>query len=199
MIRKILNYPFFYTLYAVLIGRIAFTKRYAKEFINAKSGQKILELGSGCGHIIPFLPEDTDYLGYDLSPVYVDYCQKKFPKRKFICQDVTEPINSEKTFDIVFSEALMAGLTDEQVLKMLENIKNNTTEGSTIILSDMDYKKENSAITNFLLEHERNTNLRQKADYIKLIKEANLKIKQIVDIDNAYLIPYSKVLFICSK
>ena len=199
MIRKILNYPFFYTLYAKLIGRVAFSKRYAETYVKAKSGQKVLELGSGCGHLIPYLPEDIDYLGCDFSQKYIDYCKRKFPKRNFLYQDITEPVKFDKTYDIVFSEGVMAGLTDEQIKKMIDNIKNNTDEHSTIILSDMDYKKENSAFTNFLLEHERGTNLRGKNDYIKLFEEAGLKINEIIYIKKAYIIPYPKVLFVCSK
>lgn len=196
--REILRIPFFYDLYITLIGGKKFFSGYVREYLKPLSRQSVLELGSGCGNITPYLPKDIDYTGFDFSQNCVDYSKKRFPERNFICQDISKDYPVYTNFDIIFSEGVMASMSDEQITGMLENIVKHADENTKIVLSDMNYCEENTFWQNFFLKKERGHNLRGKDDFIKLF-EKYLDIKEIIPVRDAFIIPNSKIVFICSK
>ena len=53
-------------------------------------GASILDIGCGTGDFLGFLKHqkiNTDYTGFDISPVMVEKCQERFPEAKFISGD----------------------------------------------------------------------------------------------------------------
>lgn len=77
---------------------------------------------------------------------------------------------------------------------MLETICKHTDENSRIILSDMNYVSENNFFVNFMLSHERGNNLRGKDDYLKFFTKY-FNVQKITILNDAYRIPYSKIIF----
>ena len=66
--------------------------------------RKILDLGCGLGHFYPFLKKNfrtVNYTGIDIVPAFISCAKKKYPRAKFICQDILVKDLNEK-FDYVF-------------------------------------------------------------------------------------------------
>src|SRR5438128_2131737 len=65
--------------------------------------RRVLDLGCGIGDFYPFLVEkfgQLDYTGIDLVAEMVDHAMKKYPRARFLCQDLfAQPL--EETFDYV--------------------------------------------------------------------------------------------------
>ena len=63
--------------------------------------RRVLDVGCGIGDFYPFLVEKfgrIDYTGIDLVAEMVDFASKKFPRARFLCQDLfADPL--EETFD----------------------------------------------------------------------------------------------------
>ena len=55
-------------------------------------GASLLDLGCGAGHLLEHIhrvgPADVRYLGADISPRFVELCQRKFPGESFTLVDV---------------------------------------------------------------------------------------------------------------
>ena len=195
--KRILKYPFFYNFYQITIGCRPFLKRFANDYLKIDTNQKVLDLGCGTGNVCCFLPQNIDYVGIDISPKYIEYASKKYSKFKFLCKSLAEEISLNKTFDVVYGEAILAGLTDEQCKMMFETILKHSNSKTRIILSDMNYSVDASFMKKFLFSNERNSNVRDEEAYLKLF-EPYFEVNKISVINDVYRIPYSKLVFECS-
>jgi len=196
-IKSILNHYFFYNLYQDLIGAKKYLKRYVNDYVKPSERQNILELGCGTGNLCAFLAKcDVNITGIDSSENYINYAQKKYPEQKFICSDITKPLELENTYNIVLAEAIISAISDENVLKMLQNIKKCCNDETRIIFSDMNYSDSAPFFQKFLMKNERNKYCRPKEKYAELISEY-FNIKTLSVMKDPYRIPYEKVIIEC--
>ena len=195
--KRILAYSFFYDLYQELIGCKTFLKRYADEYIRVKENQKILDLGCGTATICSFFPKNIKYVGIDISDKYIKTAKKSYPDFSFQCFNVCDEIMLDSPFDIIFGEAIISGLNEQQCISMFERIKKNSDKNTRIIFSDMNYRDDDNFFQKFLYKSERNSYIRRRDEYIELLSRY-FEIKKEVVISNIYIIPYSKLIFECS-
>ena len=195
--KRILAYPRIYNLYQSLIGANAYLRCFSEAFIKTEKGSRILDMGCGTANIVSFFSSEIEYIGIDFSQKYIDYASKKYAKQTFLCCNICEKNQLNGTFDIVISKGVMAGLTDEQLLKMFDVIVSLSDKKTRIILSDMNYHKNASFLEKFFECHERNKELRSKDDYVKLIGK-KFNIDKITELNNVYRIPYSRIVFECT-
>ena len=85
-IRKILDSGFFYDLYHDIIGTEK--KIFAKDYIGDVKGKKILDIGCGTAQIVRYLGDADEYVGFDMSPRYVEYARKKYRSMPNVSFDV---------------------------------------------------------------------------------------------------------------
>ncbi len=194
--RKILNNSRIYNFYQNLIGCKKFQKNFSNNFIKARAGENVLELGCGTGNVARFLNQNVNYIGVDYCKNYIDYASKKYPHFKFKHADLSSPITFDCKFDIIYAEAILSAMTDEQALNMFKIINSHINNNTRIIFSDMNYNCANSAFEKYMFEHERNSVIRTKDEYIALI-QPSFKIQNITVLDHIYRIPYSKLIFEC--
>ncbi|MFT7399187.1 class I SAM-dependent methyltransferase [Rheinheimera aquimaris] len=63
------------------------------ELFKGRENIKLLDVGCGLGHYLNYLnthhtSQDIQYTGLDISSVFIDHCQKKYPNSKFIQHDL---------------------------------------------------------------------------------------------------------------
>ncbi len=70
------------------------------EILNLKGGDRLLDLACGQGILERNIPQDTTYLGVDLSPSLISSAKSrcKNNSHRFLCADVTKPLTIEKDF-----------------------------------------------------------------------------------------------------
>jgi len=199
--KRILRIPQVYEFYINLIGGKKFFKNYADNFLAIKENQSVLELGCGPGNIIHFLPQKINYIGLDLNNDCINYCKKLFPSFDFLIKDIASDFEFNQKFDVIFSEGVMACLSDEQIENMLKNIYKHSKKDSRIVLSDMNFCSKNSKIQNFFLKRERGKNLRSTQDFLNIYKKFSdwLEIVEVIEIRKAFKIPNSKVIVISKR
>src|SRR5215470_6255351 len=81
-----LSTPFVYEAFHHLIGARRWLKRFAREVIRARSGDRVLDIGCGPGALVRCLPE-TAYIGFDRNQAYIERAKRKL-RGEFICDDV---------------------------------------------------------------------------------------------------------------
>src|SRR5436190_23144807 len=89
-VRSVLSLPSAHRFFQWLIG-ISRTRRVlAEEFIRAKSGERLLDIGCGTAEILDYLPE-VEYLGFDQNESYIRAARKRYgPRGSFVGGDVNE-------------------------------------------------------------------------------------------------------------
>src|ERR1039458_4251308 len=88
-LRPILAIPTAYQLWWNVVGGPAVAKVLVNEYVQPRAGARILEIGCGPGTIVSYLPP-SDYLGFDLSPEYIELAKRRFPKARFVCERVSK-------------------------------------------------------------------------------------------------------------
>lgn len=82
----------------------------------------ILELAPGYGRFTPYLAAHSKtYLGVDIAPNCVEFCQERFPEHRFFCNDgQTLPMIESGSVDFVFSFFSLIHAEKETVASYLQ-------------------------------------------------------------------------------
>ena len=70
---------------------------------------KVLDIGSGLGHLYSYLIEkgfDVDYTGIEINKEFVEQSKKTFPEAKFILGDIEQLDTLNVTFDYSFASGI---------------------------------------------------------------------------------------------
>ena len=77
------------------------------ELLAPQSGERILDLGSGTGHLTAQLAAaGTDVIGLDQSPAMLEQAQRAYPQLRFVLGDARDFAFAEP-FDAIFSNATL--------------------------------------------------------------------------------------------
>ncbi|MBL7011244.1 MAG: class I SAM-dependent methyltransferase [Candidatus Marinimicrobia bacterium] len=103
-----------------------------------KTNGTILELACGTGRVAePLLDKKYDYTGLDLSPVFIDHCQSKYPEGEFIMGDIRD-FNLGQKFDLIFIpfNSFLHLYTEEEMTQCLKSIQNHLSENGKFLLDN---------------------------------------------------------------
>jgi len=162
-----------YDLFQGLFGAERARRSLAQEYILAKPGMKVLDIGCGTGSILAHLP-DVDYLGFDLNPRYLEAARQRFGLRgRFICADVNAaPAEAEGRFDRVLALSLLHHLEDPEVLALMALARRLLAPGGRLITLDPCYRDGQPALARFLIDRDRGRNTRKEQEYLGLARNA---------------------------
>lgn len=112
-LRGLLKYSIIYNLFLKLIGYYNAMEILSNEYILAKSGQRILDVGCGSSLILNWLPKEITYSGYDLNNKHISYNKKKYKTHKYFCKRVSEMSSMENnSYDIALAISLIHHIND---------------------------------------------------------------------------------------
>ena len=69
-LQRWLDFPRLYDLFQDAIGGNALRRKFIRNHVRAKAGDKVIDIGCGPAQILPWLPE-VDYLGLDINPACI--------------------------------------------------------------------------------------------------------------------------------
>ena len=119
-IRSVLAIPTAYQFWWNMVGGPAYAKVLVNEYAQPSVGARILEIGCGPGTIVRYLPP-SEYLGFDLSPRYIELAKKRFPKARFVCERVSQfSLAKEQSFDVVLAHGIVHHLEDAEARQLFQ-------------------------------------------------------------------------------
>jgi SAM-dependent methyltransferase len=118
-IRRLLRSAGIYDLFQRAIGAHRCRQRLACEFIRARAGDRVLDIGCGTGAILDYLGP-ADYYGFDLSGDYIAAARRRFGHRgTFWAERVTSAsLERVPPCDIVRAIAILHHLDDDEALQL---------------------------------------------------------------------------------
>ncbi len=113
-------------------------RREFVEKLEIKPGDRVLATSVGTGSDVPFLPQDCDYYGLDLSAGMLKVCQRKLRKldataELFLGQAEHLPFR-EKSFDVVYQMGGINFFSDQG--KAIHEMVRVAKSGSKIVIMD---------------------------------------------------------------
>jgi trans-aconitate methyltransferase len=101
------------------------------ELLNAKPGERILDLGCGTGHLTAQIAEaGANVLGIDRSPEMIRQARLKYPSLQFEVMDARE-IALDGNFDAVFSNATLHWIKEPK--QVIAGIKKSLRPGGRFV------------------------------------------------------------------
>ena len=196
-IYSLLSITSIYSFVQWIMSGTSFRKKIVKKYIT-KNNVKVLDIGCGPAEILDSLPT-VKYFGYDINSTYINYAKKKYKNRgKFYCKKFTSSdIKKLPKFDHVLLFGIMHHLNDVEIKNLMIIVKKILKKEGNIITVDTIFIKKQNPITKFIIKKDRGDNVRNKKEYIKIIKKYFKKINS--KIYHQKFIPYTWFVMLCKN
>lgn len=199
-IRAILSNPSAYNFLQSVLGAGRARKRLIRDHIRPRPDDHLLDIGCGTGELLKYLPANVHYIGFDLSPDYINAARKRYGDRgRFECSDVAdfEPANLFGV-DLVLAIGVLHHLDDDQVIRLLQTASDKLHPGGRFISLDGALANGQSRIARTLILRDRGQNIRSPVGYQALAALKFSTITCTVRHDLLY-VPYTHCILECTR
>ena len=191
---SILESPTVYDLFENMVGAHKMRMYFIRTCVRPFPGARILDIGCGTGTILDYLPENVEYVGYDLNAQYISLAQRKRSGRgDFICARVDEipvPTEEDNRFDFVLAIGILHHLNDNEAATLIRAAYHHLKPGGHLASIDCCYHSGQSRLAKFLISRDRGKAVRTPAAYKKLVSSHFSPVDTSIATD-LYRIPYS--------
>lgn len=152
------------------------------EFIQAKPGERVLDVGCGTADILSVMPE-VEYVGFDISDAYIQRARARWGHRgtfhaKLLDKAVAEPLGK---FDLILATGLLHHLDDDEVHGLFETLALALKPGGRIITVDGTYADGQNPLARFVISKDRGQSVRSPEAYSALAARRFKAIKGWVE------------------
>lgn len=183
-----------YESFQRLLGSDAARRRLVRDHVGPFPEARILDIGCGTGTMLDYLPEDVDYVGYDLNPRYIEAARRRHPGRgRFFCARVEEAPEEPDRFDLVLAMAILHHLGDTEADRLMASAHRHLRPGGSLVTLDPVRHPGQSPVARLLVALDRGRRVRTPDGY------RDLAAARFPSVETALLtdllpIPYSHFL-----
>jgi len=169
---------------------------YARDFLRAKSGMTVLDVGCGPATILDYLP-DIDYTGLDLNERHISSARQRYgDKGRFIVGDAVSDLRQQNgSFDLIIISALLHHLSDDQARSLFRSIRTLMKPRGRIVTLDPVWLPRQRAVAKFLNRMDSGMNIRTPEGYASLFEGLSLDF-QTRTLNNLLRVPYDHFVMI---
>ncbi|UXB20677.1 class I SAM-dependent methyltransferase [Stenotrophomonas maltophilia] len=168
-LHAVLSHPAVYDLLQNLLGARRSRERLIRDHIRPREGDYILDIGCGTGELFSQMPPGIRYIGFDLSPAYIDAARERFGDRgRFECMDVADyevSHEQKQKADLVLAIGILHHLDDSHARALMRTAHAALKPGGRFISLDGTYIDGQSAIARGLISRDRGKSIRTPAAY----------------------------------
>ena len=166
-IRRVLGNPRLFDLTQNLFGAARIRREFVQSALRAKSGERILDVGSGTGDMLAYLPDGVEYVGIEPNARYCHAARERFGARaRFICGFYEEPLAASLgRFDKVILCGVLHHLDDEPAKRLFAILASRLEPGGAVASIDPVFDPDQSGVARFLISMDRGGNVRRDTGY----------------------------------
>lgn len=169
-LRSLLTHPWVYKALQTAVGAGRFRRYFVDHYVRPRAGERILDIGCGPGEIVPYLPEDVEYVGYDISREYIEWARRRFPGRgEFYALPFGQSeLPRHRPFDTAIVIAVLHHLDDDEARNLLALLKRAVRPGGRVITADPVSIEGQNPIAQMMVDWDRGQNIRYSDQYAAL-------------------------------
>lgn len=198
-VRAVLSLPTAYEGMQRAIGSVAYRQEVARSFVQAHRGDRILDIGCGPGDLLPYLPPDTTYVGFDVNASYVSSARKRFGDRgQFFVGGVGDGQAEEMgPFDRVIATGVLHHLDDEEAQALWRLARSVLAPGGRAVTVDPCFHEGQHPVARWLASRDRGQSVRRPDEYAAFARESFDDVTVRLRTDMLRL-PYSHAIVIAA-
>ena len=194
-----LSLPIVYELVQHAAGARRWLKRFVRDTVQPRAGDRMLDVGCGPAAILRYLPE-LDYCGFDHSAAYIESARRQFGERaRFFCDDVGAiRQHGVGPFDIATAIGVLHHIDDGAALDLLAKLGEALAPGGRLITADPCFFDRQPWLTRLVVANDRGMNVRHFDEYLALARKVFPNASASLD---AGLLPFPHAVcqLICRK
>lgn len=193
-LRRFLARPGFYRLFRNLLFGKRGRQVLLDEFIRAKAGDRLIDIGCGPGVMLDDLPE-VDYVGIDIEERYITRARRLYGRRgRFLLGTAgLDGIDLRGDRDIALAIGVLHHLTDDEARGLLAAARKALRAGGRLITFDNCYTPDQSRFARLVIDLDRGQFVRTREAYEGLIAEVFPRRRVVVRHD-LLRIPYTHII-----
>jgi SAM-dependent methyltransferase len=197
ILHRLLLAPQAYSALARFAGGPA-RETYVREYVRAKLGDRILDIGCGPADVLDALPSKVEYVGFDSSEKYIRSARARFGGRgRFLCLKLSRDLASQFSgFDLVLANGVIHHLADNEALDLLWVARQALRPGGRLITVDGCRVTGQRGVVRFLLNHDRGHHVRTESAYLALATQVFPNVTSHIRHD-LMRIPYTHIIMEC--
>jgi SAM-dependent methyltransferase len=198
-IHAVLANPDAYWLVQRMLGAEAVHRHVLKEHARVQAGDRVLDLGCGPGRILDFLP-DVDYLGFDVSPEYIQAARRRYGARaRFELADISQAeLDGRPPFDLVLALGVLHHLDDGKAGRLMTLAAKGLGPAGRLVTLDPAFTPGQPRIARWLARRDRGRHVRTPEGYRRLAEQAFGAVEADVHQGLAVL-PYTHAILECQS
>jgi len=170
-IRSILSNPAVYDFAQTMMGASRNRVWMQNDFIQAKRGERVLDVGCGTADILSVMPE-VEYVGFDISEAYIERARARWGQKgtfhaHLLDKSTVAPLGK---FDLILATGLLHHLDDHEVHSLFETLAIALNPGGRVITVDGTYVEGQNPLARFVISKDRGQSVRTPEGYTALAK-----------------------------
>jgi SAM-dependent methyltransferase len=174
-----LSHPLVYEAFHHLIGARRWLRRFVRETIRPRAGDRVFDIGCGPGALLNCMPPGVAYFGFDRNATYIDRARRVHGGRgEFVCDDVANfASHGLELADIAVAIGLLHHLDDRLAQELLRCIAHSLKPGGRLITVDPCFHPKQSALQRFIVSRDRGMHVREFDRYVGLSSDVFRDLK----------------------
>ena len=198
--KAILSHPALYQAYQNAGGFFGARVKAIANYLTLRPGMRVIDIGCGPGYILPHLPPDIDYNGFDIDQAYIDHARHSFGHLgKFHCRYFDAAAAEEFAgADVVMMNGVLHHIADEELKGVLANVRDVLRRDGVVFTLDGCYRDGQSRIAKWLLDNDRGEFVRDRNGYHQVLSGVFGKVDLAVR-DDYSRVPYTFIIGVLQK
>ncbi len=201
-LHRLLSHPMVYDGFQSLLGGESARRVIAAQYIRARSGDTVIDIGCGTGNMLAALPEGVRYHGYDLSPQYIEAARRRHADRgdcQFHCADIAALDNDRiPDCDLAIAFGLLHHLDDDEATEFFRILHPKLPPGGRIVTIDNTLIPGQHPVARELIRRDRGRNVRSPEGYLSLVPD-DYAGKEVAIRHDLLRVPYTHLIMTCTK